>query len=495
MIHAGRRTNSVLTHTRDVWVLLAVFTACSNPPAPPADSRVPDVVIDDAARDTSSESPPDAPALACASDRECSARAQVCNTSLGRCVDCNAAADCPSGQLCASNRCFAPTACTTSRMCPGRVCSARLGYCVDCDADVDCPGGSVCRMNVCAPQAGACRASRDCSGATPICDTAQNRCVGCLTAADCPAGSGCRMSACAPRVCVPDSVRCPEGGRERTVCAADGFSTRTEPCPEGANTANVRCVLGNACAFDCRPGFADCDRMEANGCEVDVTVSARHCGACGNACPAGQGCAMGECRAGVPTAGYSFAEAPSLTFVDACATPGAVRYLADADDDVAQVPLPFAFRYWSTDFAAGAMISLTPNGAIVMNTAPDAGRRTPLGSPELPNAVIGPYYRDNYNRNPQCVVTVGTAPTRRWVNQWNDARNCCSVPGMTDIHLTFEVILHEGSHLIDFVYQRIENGVPGYVGLEDESGARAVSPFMGMGTPMTGRHYRFTPIP
>ncbi len=93
MIHAGRRTNSVLAHTRDVWVLLAVLTACSNPPAPPADSSVPDIAID-AARDTPSESPPDAAALPCASDRECSARAQVCNTALGRCVDCNAAADC-----------------------------------------------------------------------------------------------------------------------------------------------------------------------------------------------------------------------------------------------------------------------------------------------------------------------------------------------------------------------------------------------------------------
>ena len=123
-----------------------------------------------------------------------------------------------------------------------------------------------------------------------------------------------------------------------------------------------------------------------------------------------------------------------MAFVDACGMPGASMYLSGADDGVAQVPLPFAFRYWTTNFAAGAMISITSNGAIVMNTAPGASDRTPLGSPAAPNFVIGPYFRDNLNRGPQCVVTLGAAPARRWVHQWNDAVNCCSLAGMTAVH-------------------------------------------------------------
>jgi len=274
-----------------IALLVLSFGCSSNTPAPFTDVPIasPDVPPPG---DASSDVPP----TPCASDRECSARSQVCNTTLARCVDCNAATDCTTGQLCLGNRCFTPTPCTTSRMCPGRVCSTRLGYCVDCDADVDCPGGTVCRMNACAPQAGACRAARDCSGATPVCDTAQNRCVGCVTAADCPAGQTCRTNTCVPRVCMPDSVRCPAGARERMVCASDGLSMRTEMCPEGPNATIARCSAESLCAFDCRPGFADCDRMEANGCEADLTTSAAHCGACDRACPAGQSCAMGECR-------------------------------------------------------------------------------------------------------------------------------------------------------------------------------------------------------
>lgn len=141
------------------------------------------------------------------------------------------------------------------------------------------------------------------------------------------------------------------------------------------------------------------------------------------------------------------------------------------------------------------MISLTPNGSVVMNTATNAGDRTPLGSPMLPNFVIGPYYRDQLNRGPQCVVTVGTAPTRRWVNQWNDAANCCALPDFMMIHLTYEVILHEGSNVIDFVYQRLDGARPGYIGLENDTGMMSVQPSPGLTTPMVGRNYRFTPIP
>jgi hypothetical protein len=57
----------------------------------------------------------------------------------------------------------------------------------------------------------------------------------------------------------------------------------------------------SACTFTCDPGFGDCDRMAANGCETPLD-SNLHCGACGNACGAGLACAGGTCS---PTTTFS----------------------------------------------------------------------------------------------------------------------------------------------------------------------------------------------
>jgi hypothetical protein len=49
----------------------------------------------------------------------------------------------------------------------------------------------------------------------------------------------------------------------------------------------------------CQAGFADCNGVAADGCEVDLNASASHCGACGQACAlprATSTCFLGECR-------------------------------------------------------------------------------------------------------------------------------------------------------------------------------------------------------
>ncbi len=50
-----------------------------------------------------------------------------------------------------------------------------------------------------------------------------------------------------------------------------------------------------ACGGTCESGYADCDGLTENGCEVDARVDNRHCGACGNACLPEQVCADGVC--------------------------------------------------------------------------------------------------------------------------------------------------------------------------------------------------------
>jgi hypothetical protein len=68
-------------------------------------------------------------------------------------------------------------------------------------------------------------------------------------------------------------------------------------CPTAPDAAPT-CALGR-CALASDAGFADCDGMAANGCEVDTRVSPSHCGACGDVCPAAvngaRTCAAGAC--------------------------------------------------------------------------------------------------------------------------------------------------------------------------------------------------------
>ncbi len=45
----------------------------------------------------------------------------------------------------------------------------------------------------------------------------------------------------------------------------------------------------------CNAGFGNCDGRDDNGCEQTTQATSAHCGACGNACAAGQTCQAGAC--------------------------------------------------------------------------------------------------------------------------------------------------------------------------------------------------------
>ena len=48
--------------------------------------------------------------------------------------------------------------------------------------------------------------------------------------------------------------------------------------------ATAACSAGGCVVARCNAGFGDCDGNAANGCEVDLRVTAAHCGGCGAAC-------------------------------------------------------------------------------------------------------------------------------------------------------------------------------------------------------------------
>lgn len=61
----------------------------------------------------------------------------------------------------------------------------------------------------------------------------------------------------------------------------------TDACASCAlPNASSRCVAGKCAIVACNPGYDDCDRKAATGCEISLATTS-HCGACGNACTAG----------------------------------------------------------------------------------------------------------------------------------------------------------------------------------------------------------------
>ena len=87
----------------------------------------------------------------------------------------------------------------------------------------------------------------------------------------CPVGmADCDMSGhCATMLGTPSN------------CASCGNA-----CPfVGGATATCAHTMGtNACSFMCNMGFADCDMIPGNGCEVMTSSDTMNCGACTTAC-------------------------------------------------------------------------------------------------------------------------------------------------------------------------------------------------------------------
>jgi hypothetical protein len=67
------------------------------------------------------------------------------------------------------------------------------------------------------------------------------------------------------------------------------------PGPLDAGNGTPTCVEG-ACGYKCRAGYANCNQVAEDGCEVDTQNFPKHCGACGVECMENQRCGNGECQ-------------------------------------------------------------------------------------------------------------------------------------------------------------------------------------------------------
>ena len=281
--------------------------------------------------------------VACVTDDHCTL-GQRCMGN--QCVPgCDAARGCVAGQTCCGGGCVdirtnlgncggCGTTCAVSNGVPAclvgacgvETCSAGFGDCDrvagnGCEVDTRttlahcgaCDHACPARAGAAATcVAGACGflcdvGFADCDGdasngcevdlrvTTAHCGACGTACAGRPNAAATCAAGTCGFSCAAGRAdCDGDATNGCEvdTGTDRANCGACGTT-----CPTPANAVQSTCAAG-ACGFTCAPGFADCDRNAANGCEVDTRITVANCGTCGRVCPVPANAAAATCAAG-----------------------------------------------------------------------------------------------------------------------------------------------------------------------------------------------------
>jgi hypothetical protein len=181
------------------------------------------------------------------------------------------------------------------------------GLCRDTSAHPDhcgacgnvCGDDSVCRHGTCVKVvvdsgSGGCPSGLTaCGGACVNVQTDNGNCGTCGHV--CPAGTTCSNGAC-----VTTSGGCPPG---QAACAPGqciDLTNDVQNCGAcgnvcSSNHATSACVNGTCQIGTCAPGWADCDRNAATGCETNIASDIANCGACGNVCPPNSVCNNGTC--------------------------------------------------------------------------------------------------------------------------------------------------------------------------------------------------------
>lgn len=213
--------------------------------------------------------------------------AGVCSP-VGTCVECNEAADCDNGEMCAGNECI-PDACMNG-MQDGDESDVDCGgaQCAPCGNGDGCGSAGDCESNYCdgttcaACTPGDCAMGQYCNAG--VCTAQKSNGQGCGDGAECSSGN-CVDGLCCDATCMGTCFACNISGSEGFCTAhADG----TDPDAEcGADSCN-----GNG---ECR-----CADGVMNNAETDVDCGGGTCAGCAD----GQMCAMpSDCQGGVCTNG------------------------------------------------------------------------------------------------------------------------------------------------------------------------------------------------
>lgn len=227
--------------------------------------------------------------------------AGVCNLGMGQCHPCQANADCknPNKPLCDGNGECVACQVNLDKCPPGQYCQDQGGgltsCVVGCKADGDCPRAM-----------GAC-----CQHACTDTTTDKANCGACGKACALPnAVAACQAAACVVQTCNAGFADCNHVAADGCEVALGNDAANCGSCGNACRPPNAMGVCqAGACALGvCNPGFADCNHVAADGCEVEVNADVASCGACGNVCMlanAVPACRLGACAVGMCNPGFA----------------------------------------------------------------------------------------------------------------------------------------------------------------------------------------------
>jgi hypothetical protein len=257
-----------------------------------------------------------------------------CNGGFGDC-DNNASTGCETNTTTSTAHCGAcGKACNSTNgiaSCGGGTCSI---VCNPGFADCDGNAANGCETNLkadttncggcgtlCSSQSGTAQCNNgtcgivclngfaDCNGvASDGCEvnlnTTVTNCGTCGKVCDNTNGTAtCSGGACGIQ-CQAGFANC--DGNVANGCEIDlkNDETNCNSCGKVCNSTNGLgiCTAG-ACGILCNPGFANCDNVVQNGCEINVKTDHDNCGTCGSICNAQATCQSGACNIGSCPAG------------------------------------------------------------------------------------------------------------------------------------------------------------------------------------------------
>ncbi len=234
----------------------------------------------------------------------------------------------------------AGTPCTSDGFCAGNpagsYCDLASGKCVQCKADdpTTCQAGLYCDAATLTCLAG-CDTQDDCNAAADAgvmhCDLSTHKCVGCTADDHCALGMICKAGSC-------DEGCTAQHGCEAGLTCCSGSCVNTDSDADHCGTCGAPCKIqngmghcgGGVCSLDaCDSPFEDCDKIVANGCELDASQTACECApgeivACFNGLPEWNG--VGACKPGSMTCnsagtGWSNCVGEVLPVAESCSTP------------------------------------------------------------------------------------------------------------------------------------------------------------------------------
>ncbi|MBL8683386.1 MAG: hypothetical protein JNK05_29730 [Myxococcales bacterium] len=237
----------------------------------------------------------------CVTDMHCPS-GQVCRGN--RCVmGCSPTQPCPGGQTCCTDACIDTQ--TNSANCGacGTMCNIP-------NAEPSCSMGR-CAVGRCSGNFGDCdnNAMNGCETDTGSSAAHCGRCGN-----PCPVPPNATAT-CAAGMC---GFRCNDGFADCNMNAADGCEVDLRTSVGNCGRCGTMCAVANgvpACVAGmcrvgrCSPGFENCDNIDANGCEANTTNDPSNCGGCSRVCGmlanSTPSCSMGVCGIGMCLAGFA----------------------------------------------------------------------------------------------------------------------------------------------------------------------------------------------